>query len=41
MKQFKKHKNNQIISVDKLKDVVKDIEAIRTGDFEIVESEEE
>ena len=41
IKQFKKMKNITIISGDKLKEVILDIEAIRSGDFDIVDSEDE
>ena len=36
-----KMKNNAIISGDKLKEVILDIEAIRSGNFDILESVEE
>ena len=38
MKKFWKVRSDTIISGDKLKEVVLDIEAIRSGDFEIIES---
>ena len=39
MKKFWKNKDSQIISVQKLDEVVLDIEAIRNSNFDIVESD--